>query len=238
MRTTLLAFCTLLPFAPLLASHITFESKTYSSVANRLMGDHGQNAVYRVPLVNVDSYLPTMHDIQRRSIKFIEQRIIPGKSFLNILRHYRCHHQRISQTTRTTAFFAALQEEKTHTYVILDEALIFTESTDHPEQENIKDWLTKHYLLAKLGKQVRFSGEFHIYKNPQNDQIFVVFDNSSGTYKPDGNLLPNLNQLLVDTFIPNQDPESKEIFFVTKKYNQKIDKAKLFAHEEQPFLQL
>jgi len=221
----------------LFAGTVTVQSKTYSHMAKHLMHDHGHNALYQVQLENVAQYLPEQHDIKYKSMQMISRRRVPGKTPISIVRHCTCKHRRTTRVMDAYGLFSSLEEEKTHTYVVLDNVLRFTQSTDNPLQENMKDKLTKHYLLSKLSKTVRFSGELHVYKNPMTNEVFAVFDNSSGTYKPDAQFLPGLQQLLDQTFNTDNDPNGAQVYFVAKKYNQKIDKEKLFAHEENPYLE-
>lgn len=205
---------------------INFKVKVYSNVADKLMKDHGLNGLYKVPLTDVDYYLPELFSIKRRSLKLIDRRLVPGKTALSVLEHCKCERSHMEKQATSYQLFSSLREEVTHTYVILDNKLIFTESTDNPILENAKDKLTKHYLLSKLKYHVRYSGEFHVYKN--NDDIYVIFDNSSGTYRPDTKYLPQLSLLLNKNF--NKKPGSGDrIFFMTKSFNQKLDKEKIFT---------
>lgn len=96
------------------------------------------------------------------------------------------------------------------TYVItLDSELRFTETGE----EFSIDFLSKHSMHADAAKEITFSGEFFIrrlsrntnedYVNDNEDvqstdpkDYELVIDNSSGTYRPKGNLLPDLKEWL------------------------------------------
>lgn len=236
MQNTYLTFCLLfLSFNSSYAGAMTYYSKTYTPIAEHLMKDDGHNAIFRVPLDSVFHYLPEDQAIKRKSIKLIANHLVPGKTLLALVRHYMCDHE-IALSSTPHALFASLQEGKTHTYVVLDNALIFTESAEDPARENFKEFLTKHFFLAKLGRSVHFSGEFHVLHNHQTKEIFVVFDNSSGTYKPEGALLPQLKSLLEHSFNSNDNSDSGNLIFITKKFNEKVDKEKLFTHDKAPFI--
>ena len=62
----------------------------------------------------------------------------------------------------------------------------------------------KHILLANCSEFVCYAGEFHL--RPKfgwtrlDDEWELVFDNASGTYSPDANLLVNLKELLAFNF--------------------------------------
>ena len=69
-------------------------------------------------------------------------------------------------------------------------------------------WLTdsevKHTRLASSSQSVRFAGEFHLrpkfgWTRP-DEEWELVFDNASGTYSPNANLLINLKKLILFNF--------------------------------------
>lgn len=235
MRLLFILYIAFLPMQQLVAGIITVQSRTYSSMADRLMHDHGHNALYQLPLEHVSDYLWEKQDIKRKSIKLIAKGYVPGKTPLHLVRHFSCEREKFVRRIEAYDFFSSLEESKTHTYVLLDGVLVFTETAVDTSKEHVKDALTKHFLLARLQKEVLFSGEMHIYKNKENGEIFAVFDNSSGTYKPNGKWLPHLAQLLDRNFNSLDEGSYGHVFVVTKKYDQKIDMAKLYAHDEHPF---
>lgn len=109
---------------------------------------------------------------------------------------------------------------------MLEDRLVFTESTAFPLEEKKKDRLSKHYLISKFQSDVAYAGEMHIYQNPRNRELFLVFDNASGTYLPPSQYLPQLKQLLEYNFSGSCDG----VYFVTKPHDQKVDTKKLFTH--------
>jgi len=89
---------------------------------------------------------------------------------------------------------------RAYNYIIDDDAWLFSEIGDR--------WLTnseiKHKRLANFSTNVRFAGEFHLrpkhgWTRP-NDEWEIVFDNASGTFSPNANLLINLRDLILFNF--------------------------------------
>ncbi len=66
------------------------------------------------------------------------------------------------------------------------------------------DFASKHALLANCSESVRYAGEFHPRPkygwNRCDDEWELVFDNGSGTYAPNADLLVNLKELLLFNF--------------------------------------
>lgn len=87
-----------------------------------------------------------------------------------------------------------------YTYVIDDNMWRFSET----DVQFFADFASKHALLANCSEYVRYAGEFH--PRPKygwehwNDEWELVFDNGSGTYSPDPELLTNLKELLTLNF--------------------------------------
>ena len=89
-----------------------------------------------------------------------------------------------------------------YTYVIDETTWRFSET----DGQFFADFASKHALLANVSEYVRYAGEFH--PRPKNgwdhwnddDEWELVFDNGSGTYSPDPELLMNLKQLLQFNF--------------------------------------
>src|SRR4030095_13141023 len=133
-------------------------------------------------------------------IKTVELGILPGKPLLKLFRHLVVNLDPTVRIESAKDFFNRLQEGRPHTYTVSPYHLIFTESTATPVDEQCKDKLSKHYFISNFLHKVSFAGEFYVYKNPSNKEVFVVFDNSSGTYRPDGEDLPNLKRLLEVNF--------------------------------------
>ncbi|CAF3052764.1 unnamed protein product, partial [Rotaria sp. Silwood2] len=87
-----------------------------------------------------------------------------------------------------------------YTYVINDNTWHFSET----DVQFFADLASKHALLANGSKYVRYAGEFH--PRPKygwdrcDDEWELVFDNGSGTYAPNPDLLINLKELLLFNF--------------------------------------
>jgi hypothetical protein len=214
------------------AAEVSFKSAQFHLWAHKMMSDHGANALYTIFLDDVDEFLPIKNGIKRRMVKLINDRWLPGKSMVKHLRHRIFYRQGRLKWAMAKDFFCALREGIPYTYVILPYGLSFTESTNHLVAEKFKNIFSKHYLISGLTPKVNFAGEFHVYKNHGNHEVFLVFDNSSGTYRPPNFLLPDLKELLENNFAISKEG----IFFVVKSFNQKINQAKLFNHDQQPFI--
>ena len=85
-------------------------------------------------------------------------------------------------------------------YVINDNTWQFSE-TGH---QFFAATTNKHIRLANCSECVCYAGEFHLRPKfgwtRTNDEWELVFDNASGTYAPDPDLLVNLKELLVFNF--------------------------------------
>lgn len=212
---------------------LKYEVERFSPRAHQLMKDHGENAVYNVFIDQVEAYLPNELRIRNKTIRWIDKHVKPAR---HIIKKTRCHLLTSDQVARQTdpfSFFNAFREHVPYTYVILNDRLIFTESTDKPNKEIYKDKMSKHYLISGLKSNVHFAGEMRIFKHSKKGELFIVFDNASGTYRPPTNLLPGVRELMSANF-----KKSKRIHFITKSFEQNIDEAKLFAHEEEPIKNL
>jgi hypothetical protein len=104
-----------------------------------------------------------------------------------------------------------------YTYIIDDHTWRFSETG----VEFFVDCASKHALLANACEHVRYAGEFHPRPkygwNRCDDEWELVFDNGSGTYSPDADLLINLKELLLFNFpglnivtYGYKDPQLKE----------------------------
>lgn len=226
------------PQSNIYAHTVIIHKKYFRDTAGHMMHEHDRKSRYWVALHDVNAYLPEEHKIKRKSVKLINDRIVPGKTMLKTMRHFMYYNKDIWCEETIKNIFTSLSENKPHTYVVTYDKLIFTESTNFPSEEIIKDKFTKHFLISGLLKKVNYSGEFHVYKNPENNQVFVVFDNSSGTYQPPSESLPYLQQLLEDNLNSSNDSEKDKIYIITKNFKQQIDKEKLFNHDPEPFSQL
>mmetsp|Transcript_2534 Transcript_2534/g.6402 ORF Transcript_2534/g.6402 Transcript_2534/m.6402 type:complete len:481 (-) Transcript_2534:69-1511(-) len=80
---------------------------------------------------------------------------------------------------------------RVYTYVILDEGFFFSETGIQVG----KDTLSKHVVLANAAAKVRFAGTLRICMDA-GDTPVLVFDNDSGTYRPNGTTIPIVEQVL------------------------------------------
>ncbi len=216
----------------LLSAEVSFKYAQFHRWAHKKMSDHGANALYTVFLDDVDEYLPVKHKIKRKLVRLVSDGWLPGKRMVKHFRHHLFYRQGRLKWARAKDFFGALREGVPYTYVVSPLGLSFTESTSNLVGEKYKNIFSKHFLISGLRPNVNNAGELNKYKNPKNGEVFLVFDNSSGTYRPDNLYLPDLKRLLDHNF-----PVATEgIFFVVKTFNQKIDQEKLFKHNEEPFL--
>lgn len=80
-----------------------------------------------------------------------------------------------------------------YTYVIVNEFLRFS-----PTGKLLKNVLSKHNVHSNCSSTVTYAGEFHI--QVEHGEYVMIFNNSSGTYKPDPEDLPLVKDLLVINF--------------------------------------
>ncbi len=87
-----------------------------------------------------------------------------------------------------------------YNYIIDDNTWQFSE-IDH---RSFTDFEIKHARLSSCSECVRYAGEFHLRPkfgwNRLDDEWELVFDNASGTYSPNADLLVNLKKLLLFNF--------------------------------------
>lgn len=205
--------------------NLTYRVEGFSVRAHELMGDHGENELYKVPMNHVSDYLPQKESIKRRGVKLIAKRLLPGKSLVKLVHHVILMPNKNERSVSPKAFFGGLPEGIPHTYAIVRNKLIFTETTAFPEQEKYVDRFSKHFLITGCSKYVNFAGEFNVIKNKETDEVFVVFDNASGTYKPKSEHLVNLKNLFDANF------SDEGLYFVTKAYGQKISRKQLLEEK-------
>lgn len=222
------------PRVTLAGLEIDYQEEQYSRHAHKLMDDHGVNALYKIALYNVLDFLPEKQPIKQRLVRVIQRRLVPGRAWVTINRNRLMRPKLIFKNARPKDLFGSFREEVPLTYVISRNKLYLTESTGFPKKEKYTDRYSKHYLLSGLMRQVHFSGEIHVFKNPAQNEVFLVFDNASGTYQPPPSLLPNLKKLLDYNFYDGHEG----LYFITKQFDQKIDKEKLFRHDPKPFMQI
>ncbi len=122
---------------------------------------------------------------------------------------------------------------RAYNYIIDDNTWRFSEIT----YQFFTDFEIKHARLANCSECVRYAGEFHLRPkfgwNRMDDQWEIVFDNASGTYLPNADLLVNLKKLLLFNFpglniiiYDYKDPmlrdSLEQLQFATKKYKHTI----------------
>ncbi|CAF1058392.1 unnamed protein product [Rotaria sordida] len=87
-----------------------------------------------------------------------------------------------------------------YTYIIDDNTWRFSETGN----QFFTDFASKHAILANCSEYILYGGQFHPRPkygwNRLNDEWELVFDNVSGTYAPNGDLLVNLKALLLFNF--------------------------------------
>ncbi|CAF1033322.1 unnamed protein product [Adineta steineri] len=87
-----------------------------------------------------------------------------------------------------------------YTYIIDDTTWQFTEI----DPRVFADSTIKHARLANWSEYICYAGEFHLRPKfgwtKLNDEWELVFDNASGTYSPNAELLINLKKLLLFNF--------------------------------------
>lgn len=204
---------------------LKYEVEHFSPRAHQLMKDHGANAVYNVFIDQVADYLPDEHCIRYKTIRWIDKYVKPARHIIKTTRHHLLTSDQMRRQTDAYSFFNAFREHVPYTYVILHDRLIFTESTDKPNKEIYKDKMSKHYLISGLKSNVHFAGEMRVFKKSRKKELFIVFDNASGTYRPPTKLLPGVEKLMIANF-----KKSKQIHFITKSFEENINAEKLFAH--------
>ena len=216
----IISFCS----TSLSAREMTFYLKEFSNMAHKWIAETGKG-LYIVPLDHVSDYLDDKFPIQLTSIRVMDNRILPGKSLVKLARHIIFHSTGDAKITETTKFFASLTLGRPHTYVVTKNQLIFAESTANPVEERVKDKISKHYVISHMASKVQCAGEFFVYRNA-NDDIHVVFDNASGTYRPNSEVMLKLKNLLDDNLA------DQGIYIHVKTFEQKVDVEKMFAHHE------
>jgi hypothetical protein len=229
----LLLYVFFLPCQLLASNKLHYQVERFSPHAHRMMDDHGVNAVYSVFINHTNDYLTNTHFLKNKGIILVNKYIKPARTVVKFVRHHTLRPDPVLRHADPYSFFSSLRQKIPYTYVILQDRMIFTESTAKPNKEVYKDKMSKHYLISGLKPSVYFAGEMRIYKNTATKELFLVFDNASGTYQPTKELLPNLKKLLTANF-----KKHKKIFFITKSYDQNIDKNRLFAHKKKPFMNL
>lgn len=223
-------------FALLLSSNsyadaeVSYQAKEIAPFAHKLMHDNGVNALYFVVLKDVEQFLPKKLPIKKSSVR-IANHIRPFKIGVGAAHHKIFKTASSIKHANASEFFRSFRENVPYTFAIVDSELRFTESTALPFLEKYRDRFSKHYLISGQRHRVNFAGEMRIIRNTDTDDVYLIFDNASGTYQPPSPSLSNLAELLRHNF----GGASQGTYFVTKAFNQQIDKEKLFAGNASPF---
>jgi hypothetical protein len=182
--------------------------------------------IYIVTLDGLEEKLMQEFTVKEPIVRRVHHHTLPGKNTIRLARHLIYHRAKREVLASGEEIISRLREDRPYTYVITGNHMIFTESTRNPMHEKLKNFLSKHYMICGLHGGVRYSGEFFIYPKPDSAEVFIVFDNASGTYQPDGNLLPEVQEVLQENF------DGDEIHIRVKRFDQKIDMEKLFGDED------
>ena len=159
------------------------------------------NNVYRIPLKQINDYLPTPIPISKSSRFIVRHNAF--KRFIKIW-DYAVFPEKYQQTKESPYdFFKRLDISNTYTYVITKDELIISESSKRKGLYKIKDLASKHYLLSNQGIEVFYAGEVIVRK--VEAKIIIIFTNNSGTYTPNENLLPKLLKLIKVNFTCHED---------------------------------
>ncbi len=204
---------------------LTYRVKELSRTAHFFLGDDGHLALYQMPL-QWSELLQQSFDIKRLAIERIHSHRLPGKSLIRGFSRLFFAKEGKDYQLNPYVFFNSLEEGQPHTYAIVDEMLVFAESSVKPQLEKAKDFYSKHYIISGMSKKVNFAGEFYVYKSDATKEIFVVFDNASGTYRPDATALTSLEELLRLNFA------DKNVHIHVKSFNEDVHVPSLFSHQD------
>ncbi len=116
---------------------VLFQKEKFSWLAHKLMGDHGENAVYHVSLDDVSDFLPELHTIKRKHVQKMSQGPAPIKMVLKAYRRWLLSPDRGLDEVTPRDFFGSFKEDVPYTYVILKDRFSFTESTADSHKEKI-----------------------------------------------------------------------------------------------------
>jgi hypothetical protein len=195
---------------------LIYQIEKFSPISNRIIGGHEKNAIYSIFIEDVYKFLPTTYTIQKKIINKINKSS-HWKSIIKFARNSILTPIMITNRIDAKKFFGALKERVPYTYVVLGNMIKITEAPIIPTKERFKNAFSKHYLISSLAHSVHYAGEIHIVKNSFKDEIFVIFDNASGTYKPADELLSSLKELLRKNFNTLNDG----LYFMTRSFEQK-----------------
>lgn len=219
MKKLLIIFFCLLGMPSLRAEdNLKYYTKNFSSFARRLMHESDETEerkLYVLYLNDVPTYLPEREKVKRQKTNLMAHRIIPGKTPIWLAKKLIFHSKQSVETKSAVDFFSDLPKNQEHTYAILKDRMIFTETTAVPIQEKYKDKFSKHGILSGLKRKVHYAGEFKVIEH--NGQIAVVINNDSGTYKPNKDNLGNLQKLFEANFA------DEKLQFIAQDFTQNLD---------------
>ncbi len=201
---------------------LIYKIEDYSPRAHQILQDHGESALYKVSLRDANTYLPWKEPIKRASTRLLSQSFSPARPVMKIVRRGIYRKRPLSRYSDAKDFFSSFHENVPYTYAVLKDKLVFAESTNFPLKEKYRDKFSKHSLISGLKKHVRYAGEFRVFKDSLHEQVVVVFDNASGTFRPASEHLPNLKQLLEHNFA------EEGLHFVIRSFDQVINTEELF----------
>lgn len=235
----------LLGFASLAnASLLQYDYIPLSYMAQHIVGGDYKLGLYEIPLTEVNLYLPSSYELAREQYKMMAKRYSPLKVALKALRQTIYPGFKKHREMESKEFLDKLVSNNPYTYVITDDYMRFVETTQNVQEERSKDIMTKHFLISGMAKRARYAGQMWVKKNANND-IFLVLDNGSGTYRPCANELGKVRQLLeknlgIASMMVERGryPKPAQKFYInvrTKNYSQTIDYDKLYNYHESPF---
>ena len=89
--------------------------------------------------------------------------------------------------------------------------------------------ISKHAMHANCARDVIYAGEFHVQRTPDGNNYKLIIDNNSGTFAPDLNDLPKLEQLFRKNFpgllveaYDRADPRLKAYVETIKAFNNSL----------------
>lgn len=115
------------------------------------------------------------------------------------------------------AFWKLLKKHRLYTYVVDKNGLIFTSA--HGMKRKLH---SKHVVLAEAQNEIFAAGEFYVENN------ILIFDNNSGSYRPQPKMLLNLHKMLKRKLpskwpirlYPQHFPTLKDKALFTSNYSQ------------------
>jgi hypothetical protein len=186
-----------------------YKTERFSAEAHALMNDNGNNNIYHVYLDNVFVFLPEVK-IKKKKVIAIDKTF--GRKILKTMHKKILSKAATEYEDNPSRFFSLFKENTPYNYVILENSLVFAETTKE-DNNYYKNKFSKHYFISGLKGRVYYAGQMRIYKRPQRTTI--VLNNNSGTYRPHDIFLPNVLHLLRDNF-----GNDESLVFLARPYNK------------------